>query len=108
MEANRDQTQNSDIGRVSEQITGRLSRLGIDLDGNEILTRSVRPEAKLMYRPPLPTRRGLRLVGLRRTQSRSCRRKVRVTEDFYQRQDSEMCCFGMWFPTHPRVGCFVT
>ena len=35
MEANRDQTQNSDIGRVSEQITGRLSRLGIDLDGNE-------------------------------------------------------------------------
>jgi WD40 repeat protein len=45
----------------------RLTSTGvrlIDLDGNEILTRSVRPEAKLMYRPPLPTRRGLRLVGV--------------------------------------------
>ena len=34
-----------------------------DLEGSELLTRSFRPEAKLMHRPPLPTRRGLRLVG---------------------------------------------
>ena len=35
MEPNQDDIQNSDISRVSEQITGRLSRLGIDLDGSE-------------------------------------------------------------------------
>jgi hypothetical protein len=34
MEPNRGDTQNSDISRVSEQITGRLSRLGIDLDSS--------------------------------------------------------------------------
>jgi WD40 repeat protein len=34
-----------------------------DLEGSELLTRSFRPEAKLMHRPPLPTRRGLRIVG---------------------------------------------
>jgi WD40 repeat protein/predicted Ser/Thr protein kinase len=34
-----------------------------DLEGSELLTRSFRPEAKLMHRPPLPTRRGLRIVA---------------------------------------------
>ena len=34
-----------------------------DLEGNELLTRSFRPENHLMHRPPLPTRHGLRLVG---------------------------------------------
>jgi WD40 repeat protein len=45
----------------------RLTSTGvrlIDLEGNEFLTHSFRPEAPLMYRPPLPTRRGLRLVGV--------------------------------------------
>ena len=36
MELNRDVNANqSDVGRVSEQLTGRLSALGIDLDGDE-------------------------------------------------------------------------
>ena len=34
-----------------------------DLEGNELLTRSFPPETNLIYRPPLPTRHGLRLVG---------------------------------------------
>ena len=34
-----------------------------DLEGNELLTRSFRPENHLIHRPPLPTRHGLRLVG---------------------------------------------
>ncbi len=44
------------------QLTFTSLRL-TDLEGSELLTRSFRPEAKLMHRPPLPTRRGLRMVG---------------------------------------------
>jgi hypothetical protein len=36
MEPNRDvSARESDVGRVSEQLTGRLSALGIELDGDE-------------------------------------------------------------------------
>ena len=35
MEPNRDDVRETDVGRVSEQIIGRLSALGIDLDGDE-------------------------------------------------------------------------
>jgi WD40 repeat protein/predicted Ser/Thr protein kinase len=45
------------------RLTSRSVRL-TDLEGNQLLARSYRPEAPLMYRPPLPTRRGLRLVGV--------------------------------------------
>jgi WD40 repeat protein/predicted Ser/Thr protein kinase len=42
--------------------TGTSTRLRLtDLEGNELLTRSFRPEMHLLYRPPLPTRQGLRL-----------------------------------------------
>ena len=34
-----------------------------DLEGSEFLTRSLHPEAPLLHRSPLPTRRGLRLVA---------------------------------------------
>jgi eukaryotic-like serine/threonine-protein kinase len=44
------------------QLTFTSLRL-TDLEGRELLTRSFRPEAKLMHRPPLPTRRGLLIVG---------------------------------------------
>jgi WD40 repeat protein len=35
-----------------------------DLEGNELLTRPFRSEYHLIHRPPLPTRHGLRLVGV--------------------------------------------
>jgi predicted Ser/Thr protein kinase len=47
----------------------RIARLTVtsvrltDLEGNEFLRRAFPPEAKLMFRPPLPMGRGLRLVG---------------------------------------------
>src|SRR5262249_29163410 len=42
--------------------TGTPARLRLtDLAGNELLTRSFGPESHLLYRPPLPTRQGLRL-----------------------------------------------
>jgi WD40 repeat protein/predicted Ser/Thr protein kinase len=43
-----------------------LTRAGLrvtDLDGNQLLTRSIWPDYPLLFRPPMPTPHGLRLVG---------------------------------------------
>jgi WD40 repeat protein len=59
----------------------RLTRASLritDLDGHEVLARAFGPETHLMYHPPLPTRRGLRLIGqVRETQATG----LGITED---------------------------